>query len=329
MTAPNAKKNFSQMTRVAIECVERLRLDLRDKVVITEAATDAYACTAALAAAAGAQVVALAKGTAWGTAKAAQRDVKALAKAMKTPGSIEFISRLTPSLLGRADVITNSGHLRPLNAAVIKSLAPHAVIPTMYEEVELRRSDIDLEVCRKRGIRVGGTNEQHPSTRVLDYLGPAVAKSLFLAGWELTGQSCLVITDNLLGDHCAETLSGLGARVTKVTPAALPLGSRWDVVIMATLPKLSGGKKLSLKGIEGGTVCQVWGDAVRSSSKSPWIPQAEPASGAMGVPLSVLGSTPIIKLQAAGLKCAEVMLNGGSGEFADIVQWIVGSKNEE
>jgi len=48
----------------------------------------------------------------------------------------------------------------------------------MYENWEFRSSDLDLEASRVHGIRVGGTNERHPTVGVFEYLGIMAVKLL-------------------------------------------------------------------------------------------------------------------------------------------------------
>ena len=42
-----------------------------------------------------------------------------------------------------ADIVTNSGHLRPLDEEAVGRMKPGAAIPLMYEAWELRPDDVD------------------------------------------------------------------------------------------------------------------------------------------------------------------------------------------
>ena len=66
-------------------------------------------------------------------------------------------------MVAQADIITNSGHVRPIDAEMIGWMKPTAVIPLMYEAWEFRDADLDLAACQRRGIVVAGTNERHPA----------------------------------------------------------------------------------------------------------------------------------------------------------------------
>lgn len=55
---------------------------------------------------------------------------------------------------------------------------------------------------------------------------------------------------------------------------------------------------------------------------------AEVLAYARGLPLSSLGPVPVVRLQAAGLKCAEVMLSRAQEDYRGIAQWVLGSSRQ-
>src|SRR3954468_15425676 len=92
--------------------VQELDLNLKDKVVLTEAATGAYVVTPILAALAGAKVYAFAKNTRYGTVEEVFEKTKNVYKDHSdTSLDITFIDKITPGIIAEADIITNSGHL--------------------------------------------------------------------------------------------------------------------------------------------------------------------------------------------------------------------------
>jgi hypothetical protein len=313
---------LNPLARRVLDAVERLQLDLSGVRAVTEAATGPYVVTPVLAALAGAEVVALAKGTRHGSVSQVREETSRLADELDVGPRIAVVEALTDDQLGQADLVTNSGHLRPLDAAMVGRLKPTAVIPLMYEAWELRSTDVDLEACRRRGVQVAGTNERHPDVGVFDYLGLLVLKALLLAGHDLIGERALVISDNDFAPYVETTLQANGLDVCRVARRGEAPGDDWDVVVVATTPPVSGGCRVPLQGLRAGLFCQLWGDADRTGSEGPWCPERAPDPGHMGLTLPSLGPTPVVKLQAAGLKCAEVMLRGGSGPHADLVQWV-------
>src|SRR5688572_485254 len=99
------------------DAVSRLNLDLEGKVVLTEAATGAYIVTPVIAALAGAEVYAFTKDTRYRSVEEVKKQTHALAAMFGDRDlNLTIIDKLTPEIIGKADIITNSGHLRPLNS---------------------------------------------------------------------------------------------------------------------------------------------------------------------------------------------------------------------
>ena len=123
-------------------------LDLSAMTVLTEAASGAYGVTAVLAAMAGARrVYAFAKPSRYGSVAEVIGWTMQLANAAGIPTRIEIIEELSRDILSNIDIVTNSGHLRPLTADLINHLPCSAVIALMFEAWEFRAADIDLEAC--------------------------------------------------------------------------------------------------------------------------------------------------------------------------------------
>lgn len=280
--------------------------------------------TPVIAALAGAEVTALAKQTDYGNVDEIFDQTRTLADSCGVWDRIEIVESLDDRHLASVDIVTNSGHLRPLDANRVSRMRPGAVIPLMYESWELRASDVDLDACRRRGVRVGGTNERHPAVGVFDYLGLIVVKTALCEGHCLIGERCLVISDNDFGKYVHRSLEANGATVYTVRCAANASREQWDIVVIATTPPLCGGQVTGLDGLDASLWCQLWGDVERPGATGVWSPRDEPKRGHMGIGLSVLGPTPVVKLQAGGLKCGELMLEARPNEHIELVQWVVG-----
>jgi hypothetical protein len=306
-TTVNTIDSGTRMAARLVEALARLDLDLGGRQVLTEAATGAYAVTPVMAAVAGAAVVALAKPTKHGSVDDARRNVMALAAELNVAGRIRIVESLTHAEIGAADIVTNCGHLRPLDAAFIEQMRPGSAIPLMYEAWELRSGDVDLDACRRRGICVAGTNERHPDVGVFDYLGPVVVKAAFEAGHELVHERCLLICDNDFGAYLERSLSATGAEVCRVRNVHEAAPAAWDIVVIAATPPQAGGSLVRLEAVAAALYCQLWGDVDRASARGRWLPEREPPPGHMGLTLQSLGPAPIIRLQAAGLKVGQIL----------------------
>jgi hypothetical protein len=116
-------------------------LDLAGKVVLTEAATGAYVATPVIAAMAGPKrVYAFSRPTSYGSVEEVAALIGDLAAFCGVSDRITVVEKLTPEILGSTDVVTNSGHLRPLNSDFVDQLPSRAVIALMYEAWEFRSS---------------------------------------------------------------------------------------------------------------------------------------------------------------------------------------------
>jgi hypothetical protein len=326
--------------RVARSIVRRIKLtslDLSGLNVLTEAATGPYCVTPVIAAAAGANVVAFAKSSRYGTPRDATNSVLNLAHELNVRHRIRITECLLSDDIQRADIVTNSGHLRPINSAFIAQMDKNAVIPLMFESWEFRDADIDLKACRERGIRISGTFERHANLQVFDYLGDLALLGLLQCNIPVAFSRILLICDNPFAEYLASTLLSAKAEVfcpQDAAPAGMPRGclpkkssdTDFDAIVMAMTPtKLKSTEHHNalttiLEGI--GPIpafVQIWGDVDRDGIPvDKWYPDVPPKPGHMGVLLSELGAEPIIRLQTGGLKAAEEMrrLSGGDSEYS-------------
>jgi hypothetical protein len=294
--------------------------------VLTEAATGHYACTAPIAALAGAEeVVAVAGASRYGSPEDAIRHVRSLAVALRVNGRIRFTTARSGPWLSQTDIVTNSGHVRPIDRGILSRLKPTAVVSLMYEAWELRACDVDVPACEDLGIAIAGTNEEDPRVGVFPYLGVLALKQLLQAGVEVRGCRILLLCNNRFAPHILSVLHAVGADATvagECTDAALPDDAirQLDAVVVAMTPGPNSAVVGPDRGIvparrlaalsPGCTVCQFWGDVDRAALEAAGLlchPVPPPAPGHMGILLSELGPTPIVKLQAGGLKVGELL----------------------
>jgi hypothetical protein len=299
--------------------VRRCTLDLREAVVLTEAATGAYVVTPVLAAMAGAACVfALTRSTKYGTVAEITEQTEHLAHLAGVNARVRVVTEKTPELVGQADIITNSGHVRPIDRAMVGWMKSTAVIPLMYEAWELRPTDIDVAACRQRGIRLAGTNERHPAVDVFSYLGIMAVKLLLDAGVAVFGSRILLLCDNPFAPYIQRGLAGAGAEVELHVRLAdaLAAANPCDALLVALQPQpdpvIGPADAVAIASSwPGAVVAQYWGDIDRSALAAAgaqvW-PGHAPAAGHMAILPSGVGPEPIVRLQAGGLKVAEVLL---------------------
>lgn len=292
-------------------------LDLAGLTVLTEAATGAYATTSVIAAMAGAaHVYALAKPSRHGSAAEAEAEVANLASFVGVAARVTVLRSLEPSLLAGMDIVTNSGHLRPLAAELLERLPGQAVVALMFEAWELRPGDIDMECCARRGIPVVGVNERHPAVNVFAFLGPLSVKQLHDCGLAVYGNRIALLCDNAFAPWIFRGLSALGAHAETFTHWDQVEDGAWDAIVVAMSPGSPGSvdaaaaRHLAATSSAGASIVQFWGDvdraAVAESGLEIWPPMA-PRPGHMGILLSAIGPEPVVRLQAGGLRAAELV----------------------
>ena len=112
-------------------------------------------------------------------------------------------------------------------------------------------------------------------------------------------------------------LIGAGASVDRVETLSRATNDRtYDAILVALRPGpepvLSAEDAVTIRDYwPGAVVAQFWGDIDRSALSAAAIPVwpiEAPAPGHMGILPSAIGPEPIVRLQAGGLKVAELLL---------------------
>ena len=311
----------ARLARLLREAVDALELDLQGRVVYTEAATGAYVVTPVLAALAGAQrVIAATRATPHGSVDEVIAQTRALAELLGVWEQITIATERRPADVAGADVVTNSGHVRPIDAEFVSWMKPGSVVPLMFEawEIQCGRYDIDLDALRMKGIAVAGTNERHPAVGVFEHLGPMAVVLLTECGVAVRGARVVVVCDNPFMPYLVHGLHRAGAEVSAGESLDSASDSRFrpDVVLVALRPRghpvvdASAARRLARRWPEA-IVAQYWGDIDRSAlaaAELPYWPPEAPRAGHMAVLPSAVGPEPIVRLQAGGLRVAQVLL---------------------
>jgi hypothetical protein len=306
-----------RLVRLMLDAVGELDIDVAGRVVVTEAATGAYGVTPVIAALAGArEVCAVARHSRFGTAEQVLVHTQDLAITAGVDDRINVVLTKEAAPLDDADIVTNSGHLRPLDASTVDRMKPGAAIPLMYEAWELRPEDVDLKACRRRGVRVAGTNERHPAVDVFCCLGLMAVKLLTDAGVAVCSSRLLLLCDNPFRTYLERGLIAAGAEVVvRERLGGSPIDERCDAVVVALRPTArpvvgAGDAELLAGRAPGAVLAQFWGDVDRDgllSAGVPVWPATPPAPGHMGILPSAVGPEPVVRLQAGGLKVGEVL----------------------
>jgi hypothetical protein len=312
--------NAHRLLRLMRTAIKDCTLDLSGFTVLTEAANGPYVVTPVIAAMAGADVYTLAAATSYASAEELRAVTSELADLAGVASKIIFSQdKYDSHVAAAADIITNSGQVRPIDARMASLMKPGAVVPLMYESWEYRQSDLDLDACRARGILVAGTNERHPAVNVFSYLGQMAIKQLHDAGIAVRGCRVAVLCGNDFEPYIVQELRGNGAEVVITTElSADSIDPFLDAVLVALLPGSGVGFTAEHAALLGkmapdAVVVQYWGDVDRealAAQRVPVWPVPEPKSGHMGILPSAVGPEAIVRLQAGGLKVGEVLARG-------------------
>jgi len=296
---------------------ESLSLDLRGARVITEAATGPFAVTAAIAAYAGARVEVIAVDSRYGTSLEAAGQTMSVAHELGVADRIQIVSR-SEAAFELADIVTNLGPVRPLDHAVVSRMTNGAVIPLMYDARELRLSDIDLDACRKRGVRVVGTFEEHPDFNVFRFIGPLALKLIANFTTVSRDEQITLVGNDLFAPYLMESLKSAYARTVH-----LP---RWEQMTERLVAETDLFLYSDYCGDLGPAADNADPDVLRYSGAKQLLqfnggvsmttlnghgwrvfPANSIESHRMFHTLAYLGIEPVVELNACGLKTAEIL----------------------
>ncbi|RJR41445.1 MAG: hypothetical protein C4576_17800 [Desulfobacteraceae bacterium] len=328
---------IDRIGRIIFETIERLELDLRGLVIVTEAASGPFVVTPIIAATAGAaRVVALTRTSSWATSAAVVAGTRALAKSLAVGGRIEITTRRRPSLFQQADIVTNLGFVRPIDASMISLLPRGAVVALMCESWEFRPGDVDLVACRQAGISVCGVNEEHPSVDVFGYSATLAAKLLLEAGIEVRGSRVAILGGDKFAPVIARGLRQMGACASiarafeEFEDTALV---RCDALMVAdylaegiVLGDGTGRPTSGLMRLDpSATIVQFAGRIDFAALKRTGhrvFPGKVLGSHRMLHTLAYLGPRPVVELHTAGLKSAEINLRCNRTSHRPGADWV-------
>lgn len=201
-------------TRLIREAISALGLDLTGLCVLTEAASGSYASTPLIAALAGAeQVLCFTWDSPYAPAEQVIRDTLDWASTLGVTRKIAIYTERRTDVIEKADILTNTGFVRPIDGEMIAHLKPTAVIPLMWETWELREEELDLAACWAHGIPVLGTNERAAGLETFRYVGLIALKLALNLGIEVFRSRILVYSSGGFAESIIRALSDNGAEV--------------------------------------------------------------------------------------------------------------------
>lgn len=320
--------------RLIHEAISKFNLNLKGLVVLTEAASNNFVYTPLIAAIAGAKIVhAITKDSRYAMADEVTRDTLFIAEQWGIAEQLEIHKAVEPDIIKAADIVTNSGFVRPIDSEFISYMKDTAVIPLMFETWEFREHDLDLRACRKRNISVLGTNENMSGLEIFKYIGNLALKLAFELNIEVFGSKVAVVGGGYFGDNVINAFLNAGADVISyridggnnpITEESKRRLSNCDLLVITEHESrdliLGKSGQISvnelLKVAPGISIVHIAGNVDQEAIRKAGIP-CRPAiiapPGYMSVSLDYLGPKPVIDLQTAGLKVGELLVRARLG----------------
>lgn len=311
------------MTSYEIELLNKIttefEFDLSGKVILTECASGSYFMNPiALAKAGSEKIFLIAKDSKeYGLAEANYSRVKQLLNDLKLRTDIELVTATTT--FERVDIVTNTGHVRPIDNSLLSRIPNSCVIPLMFESWEFRSSDIDIESTLRRGDWITTINESHKLVSTFRYLGALVVDILFDLERYLINNNVLLVGK---GIFCSEIeffiqrMCGTLCRVHDFSELdQVYSNTRFDIVIIADInsgvfdPGWSFLNLYKRKFAEGTLLVNLSGALPQKDfpfGRFKLIQRSNVRKGFMSLHAGDLGVEPVLRLFVASLKVASV-----------------------
>lgn len=339
---PNDKMdvNFLRENQEIIsDSIAKIDLNLNGLTVLTEAATGNWIFTPFIAGMAKAkEIICITKDSKYGNSENIIDNFSKLTKFLGFENLISVQKKLTDELTHKADIITNSGFLRPINKKIIESMKNTAVISLMWEPWEFREADLDLSYCWKKGISILGVNEDNDILNIMQYSGKNIMKIFNENKISINDKKIILVGENKSAIHMIKPLIESGATVFCVsnllTKEMKQLGvsvigsnlkekqiepylKKSDLIIINSVPQITqiiGDEGLSVSTLQqlcpNITVIVYFGNVDFEkivNAKIRCYPQQNPGIGYMNWTLDNLGPKPTIELNSLGLKVGEIL----------------------
>jgi hypothetical protein len=295
----------------------KFNINLKGKIVLTEAATGNYCCTSILAAIAGAKVYAIAKDSKYGSFETVQSEVLLIAKQLGVDSLLTIIRNFDEIDLELVDIVTNTGFVRPIDKNMINKLKPDCVIPLMWEPWEYRSNELDLNAAIKRGIKVYGTNENDFRLQTMNYIGLTVLYFLLKEKKSPASSKILVIGCQKFNNAIELVLNKLNYNVVNCLTDEfnnIDIHDFDNIVIAEHInPQLIIGQKedalinYSLL-TKNQLIIHISGNVDLSNISNKQYPEYPAPFGYMSYTTDFIDPIAVFDLHAAGLKVAEGML---------------------
>ncbi len=192
------------------EAIKKTNLDLTGLTVLTEAATGHWKFTPFIAAMANAaSVICITKNSRYGDVEDIMKNFSSLIEYFGYSEKIQIFEKVNEEIIGKADIITNSGHVRPIDKKFIDSMKNTAVISLMWEPWEFRDADLDLSYCFKKEICVLGVNEDNDILNIMKYVEDLILEIFKINNLDLKDKKIIFVAENKSAHYMIPALKSL------------------------------------------------------------------------------------------------------------------------
>jgi hypothetical protein len=318
-------EEYRRVARLINQTIEGFELDLTGTTVLTETASGPFVVTPLIAALAGASVIAVTRDSRYGSAEEVREYTTAWASRVGVAEKIDVYLGKSIDRATDADLVTNLGFVRPVDAAFIARLRRGAAVSLMCEPWEVRPEDVDVAACRAGGVPVLGTDESDTRVQTFRFVGMLALRLLLELEIEVLRSRVVVLSSSPFASPILDVLRAVGADVILVdvtvgdhlfTEGVLASCEQADAVVIAEhrdrriLVGGDTGLPVDLLERAGATLAHIAGRIHDPEGRLRKHPVGEVRPGYMTVTTDILGPRPVVDLHAAGLRVGQALVEG-------------------
>lgn len=333
-------KIIEEAQKIIKNSIKKVNLDLSGLTILTEAATGHWIYTPFIAAFANASsIICKTRNSKYGTSNEIIKNFLNLSQFLGFQNKITVVDNLNSDIIQQADIVTNSGLVRPIDKNFINSMKKSAVISLMWEPWEFRDSDIDLSSCWKNEISILGVNETNDLLNCMDCAGDLLKKILKINNLSIKNKNVILVAENKSASFIIDTLHSANVSslvcVSKIfskelqkkgvnvissnlnDPSVEPFLKKCDIIIIDSIPikdKIIGGAGLKISKLKEISpkvkIIVYFGSVDYLELKNNGIecyPEQNPGDQHMGWTADLLGPKIIIESNTLGLKVGEIL----------------------